>query len=104
MSVEELVERVAPLKTAFTHSAESKRLLREVLVTRPKAELGKKPPLSAPASPPLPLSVKETMARPLLAPAAKVGNSISSCIAEMYDWLVRLNFPVWSKLRVPTTQ
>jgi hypothetical protein len=31
LSVEDFVERVAPLKTAFTHSAESKRLLREVL-------------------------------------------------------------------------
>ena len=31
LSVEEFVERVAPLKTLFTHSAESKRLLREVL-------------------------------------------------------------------------
>src|SRR5215469_16695658 len=76
----------------------------DVLVRRPNAELGKKPPLSAPAVPPLPFSVKDTMARPLPAPAAKVGNSISSCIAEMYDWLVRLNRPVWSKLRVPTTQ
>jgi len=75
-----------------------------VLVRRPKAELGKKPPLSAPAVPPLPFSVKDMMARPLLAPAAKAGISRSSCIAEMYDWLVRLNRPVWSKLRVPTTQ
>ena len=44
------------------------------------------------------------MARPLLAPAANAGNSRSSCIAEMYPWLVRVNRPVWSKLRVPTTQ
>ena len=76
----------------------------DVLVRRPNAELGKKPPLSAPAVPPLPFRVKDAMARPLLAPAAKAGNSRSSCIAEMYDWLVRLNRPVWSKLRVPTTQ
>ena len=36
--------------------------------------------------------------------AAIAGNSMSSCPAETYPWLVRLKTPDLSKLPVPTTQ
>jgi hypothetical protein len=65
-----------------------------VLLSRPKAVLGKKPPLSAPVGPPLPDSVKGMMAPPFppsrheKPSAAMAGNSRSSCLADTYPWLV----------------
>src|SRR5450631_2977713 len=77
----------------------------EVLVSRPKAVLGKKPPWSAPVGPPSPDSVNSMIARPpLLGVAAMAGMSRSSCLGETYPWLVRVNLPVVSNERVPTTQ
>ena len=67
--------------------------------------LGKKPPWSARVGPPLPDSVNSMIARPpLLGVAAMAGMSRSSCLGETYPWLVRVNLPVWSNERVPSTQ
>src|ERR1700722_20935079 len=77
----------------------------EVAVSRPKAVLGKKPPWSALVGPPLPASVNSMIARPpLLGVAAMAGMVRSSCLGETYPWLVRVNLPVLSNERVPTTQ
>src|SRR5690349_4122415 len=77
----------------------------DVLVSRPKAVLGKKPPWSARVGPPLPLSVNSMMARPpLLGVAAMAGMVRSSCLGVTYPWLVRVNLPVVSNELVPTTQ
>ena len=81
-----------------------------MLVSRAKAVLGKKPPLSAPEGPPLPVSVKVMIAPPFppscqrKPSAAMAGKARSSCLGDTYPWLVRVKTPRWSKLRVPTTQ
>ena len=77
-----------------------------MLVSRPKAVLGKKPPWSAPFGPPSPDSVNSMIARPpLLGVAAMAGMSRSSCLGETYPWLVRVNFRSCrtSGCRLPST-
>src|SRR5690242_6359151 len=77
----------------------------DVLVSRPKAVLGKKPPWSAPVGPPLPVSVNSMIPRPPgLGVAAMAGIVRSWCFAVTYPWPVRVNLPVWSNDLVPSTQ
>ena len=57
----------------------------EVLVSRPNAVLGKKPPWSAPVGPPLPVSVNSMIALPpLVGVAAMACIDRSSCFGETY--------------------